>query len=172
MIISKLKTHFESSHIDADNHHNNVWLMAVTLTPFKVKDSGGHCSKTLSSNPPTHIIRVVLRTTDLNGTNHYVDGTDLYLIINEKERQLDFVWEDLWAEGPPIFHGGTVPDALRWVRELGEPFYVQLKDPFLTPEQRIALNGHDEDYIEPVHEQRNEKQDARPLTDDDFDGYF
>jgi hypothetical protein len=32
------------------------------------------------------------------------------------------------------------------VRELAEPFYLQLKDPFLTLEQRVALNGHDEDY--------------------------
>ncbi|TDF91707.1 hypothetical protein [Paenibacillus piri] len=79
------------------------------------------------------------------------------------------VREDLWIAGPPIFHGGTVPAALAWVRELADPFYIQLKDPFLKPEQRIALNGHDENYKLPSSQDKQKPSSPDP---GDFDKYF
>ncbi len=91
------------------------------------------------------------------------------MYVDEKNEKVEFAREDLWIDGPPIFHGGPVPDALTWVRKLAEPFYIQLKDPFLTPEQRIALNGHDEDYKLP--EAQDQKRPSSP-NPDDFDKYF
>ncbi|MCY9664894.1 hypothetical protein M5X11_07975 [Paenibacillus alginolyticus] len=72
-------------------------------------------------------------------------------------------------DGPPIFHGGSIPAVLAWVRELAEPFYLQLKDPFLTTEQRIALNGHDEDYVLP--EEQKESPSPKVINPDDFDNW-
>ncbi|WP_339279083.1 hypothetical protein NYE40_23835 [Paenibacillus sp. FSL W8-1187] len=145
----------------------NVWVMAVAAVPFSEKH--------LDSPPtrkymPTHTVRLVLRTTDEAGTNVYVDGTDLYVRMDNTTETAELVREDLWEEGSPIFHGGPVSDSLRWVRELAEPFYLQLEDPFLTPEQRIALNGHDENYLEPAPEQRDELNETKQLTGDDFGG--
>jgi len=167
VILPILKNRFEFNGLEA-TYHQNVWIMALSTITYDTKRV---TLLPVNEEAPTHIIRLVLRATDETGTNDYVDGTDIYMKI-DNAKTMQFVWEDLWAEGPPIFHGGTVPDALRWVRELAEPFYIQLKDPFLTPDQRIALNGHPEDYIEPTHEQRNEKSDTKLLTEGDFDGLF
>lgn len=170
VILATLRSQFEINGL-LGVHQQNIWIMALAAIPFDEKQ----VTPILGNEEPsthTHTIRLVLRTTDESGTNDYVDGTDVYIRMDNENKNVNLVWEDLWAEGPPIFHGGTIPDALRWVRELAEPFYVQLKDPFLTPEQRIALNGHDEDYIEPTHEQRNDERTAKHLTDDDFDGLF
>ncbi|THF82108.1 hypothetical protein [Cohnella fermenti] len=148
----------------------NIWIMTAAIAPFNWNHVPSINDESII---PTHTIRVVLRTTDRQaGSNDYVDGTDVFVIMDEVNQTVKFACEDLWAEGPPIFHGGTIPDALRWVRDLAEPFYVQLKDPFLMPEQRIALNGHDEDYLEPAHKQLGETNSARHLTNDDFDGLF
>lgn len=51
---------------------------------------------------------------------------------------------------PNVVMPSVMPSERRkFIVELAEPFYVQLKDPVLMPEQRIAMNGHDEDYMEP-----------------------
>lgn len=92
------------------------------------------------------------------------------MIVDEEKQTAEFVWEDLWIDGPPVFHGGAVPDALKWVRELAEPFYIQLKDPFLKPEQRIALNGHDEDYELP--EVQEESTSPKDINLDDIDKWI
>lgn len=81
---------------------------------------------------PTHQVRVVLRTADVqSGPNPYVDGTDLFLAIDEKQQTAEFVWEDETLGDAPLFHGGEVPSALTWARELEEPFYFQYNAPFL-----------------------------------------
>lgn len=187
--IKKLIEEFNTNDL-INSAQQNVWVMAAAaipfaetpktalLLPYALPGSSNYRGKEdddirhsyLDIGTPTHIVRVVLRTTDQNGTCDYVDGTDLFMIVNEEKQTAEFIWEDLWIEGPPIFHGGTVPDALVWVRELAEPFYLQLKDPFLTPEQRIALNGHDEDYKLP--EVQIEPATPKALNDDDFDNWF
>lgn len=89
----------------------------------------------ISDQKPTHRVRVVLRTTDTQaGTNPYVDGSDFLLAVDEQQQTADFVWEDESFGDAPLFHGGDVPSALLWVKELGEPFHVQLEDSFLTRE--------------------------------------
>ncbi|MFB9279394.1 hypothetical protein [Cohnella cellulosilytica] len=168
-ILTCLKLKFEHQDLCQTNQQN-VWIMVATVVPFTTKQI--EIALTVEE-VPTHTVRLVLRTTDEVGTNDYVDGTDVFIRVDNQNKIAELVWEDLWAEGPPIFHGGTIPDALRWVRELAEPFYVELKDPFLTTEQRSALNVHNEDYIiEPAHEPRKEKRETRLLTDEDFDGLF
>jgi hypothetical protein len=129
----------------AGAREQNVWIMAASIAHY----SEFHLPITINTgtNSPTHTVRIVLRTTDEDGTNDYVDGTDIFVTIDEETQIATFEWEDLWIEGPPIFHGGTVLDALKWLRQLNEPFHTQIKDPFLSPDQRISLNGHDEDYL-------------------------
>ncbi|MGW8958772.1 hypothetical protein [Paenibacillus sp. NPDC055715] len=168
VILPTLKNRFEINDLRGA-YQQNVWIMALAIMPYVEKYVTPIPG---DEEPPTLTIRLFLCTTDEAGTNEYVDGTDIYVRIDSGTRTPEFVWEDLWAEEPPIFHGGAVPDTLRWVRELAEPFYVQLKDPFLTPEQRIALNGHDEDYMKSAQEQPTKKDDAKHLTNDDFDGLF
>lgn len=68
------------------------------------------------------------------GTSPCVDGTDVFLVANVEEQIADFIWEEDWAEGPPKFHGGTMLDAMAWVKQLTEPYYIQYKDPFLILE--------------------------------------
>jgi hypothetical protein len=103
--------------------------MAATTVPF----AHAHVANDPTSEElPTHTVRLVLRTTDEDGTNDYVDGTDLFVWVDDHTGEAHFVLEDLWTEGPPIFHGGTIPDALRWIHELGEPFHLQLEDPFIA----------------------------------------
>lgn len=168
VILPTLRNRFEINGL-AGAYQQNVWIMALAVVSYGTK----HIPIiSVSKDLPTHTIRLVLRTTDEAGTNDYVDGTDVYIRLDSVRKTAEFVWEGLWAEVHPLFHGGTVPDALRWVRELAEPFYVQHKDPFLTSEQRVAMNGHDEDYAEYTHEQRREKTGVNHLTDDDFDGIF
>ncbi|WP_340005843.1 hypothetical protein MHH52_28520 [Paenibacillus sp. FSL K6-0276] len=106
--------------------------MAASLAPY----SEFHHPSTIDTSicVPTHTVRIILRTTDEDGANDYVDGTDIFININEATQETKLMWEDLWIEGPPIFDGGTIPDALKWINELAEPFYTQFKDPFLFPD--------------------------------------
>lgn len=159
LLLQLLKEEFQYNDF-AQSNRDNCWIMAAALSLY-------NGTPTPNGDKPTHIVRLVLRTTDETGTNDYVDGTDVYVRIDQENQIADFVWEDLWAEGPPIFHGGTIPDALCWVRELAEPFYIQLKDPFLTTEQRIALNVHDKDFTEPQF--KDDQKEDRCMIDDELD---
>jgi hypothetical protein len=129
--IKKLIEEFNVCGLNESNHQN-VWVMAAAaipfaetpktapLLPYALLGSNNYRGKEdddirrsyLDIGTPTHIVRVVLRTTDQNGTSDYVDGTDLFMIVNEEKQTAEFIWEDLWIEGPPILHGGTVTDAL------------------------------------------------------------
>lgn len=145
-LLELLRNQFHFNDLDGATAQN-VWIMAASIAPY----SELHLPTTVEADSvtPTHTVRIVLRTTDKDGTNDYVDGTDIFVLINEETQIATLMWEDLWIEGPPIFHGGMISDALKWMHDLGQPFYTQFKDPFLTSEQRIALNGHDEDYLIP-----------------------
>lgn len=189
LLFERLNEEFTLNELEG-SQQQNIWIMTVSaipfsetpetlhLLPYSLPGSSDYRGKEdddirrayMDVGKPTHIVRIVLRTTDPHGTCDYVDGTDLFMIVNEENQTAEFVWEDLWIEGPPIFHGGTVPAALAWVRELDEPFYLQLKDPFLTPKQRIALNGHDEDYKLP--ELQKESNSPKTVNADEFEKWF
>jgi hypothetical protein len=135
LVLKKLKKTFDrDENVTADNNGTNVWVMLVAAEPF---------SDLLEKIPPyqlfgqkpTHRVRVVLRTTDAQtGTNPYVDGSDFFLAVDEQQQMADFVWEDESFGEAPLFHGGDVASAVRWVKELGEPFHCQYSDPFLPTE--------------------------------------
>lgn len=135
LVLRKLKETFErNENIIVDSNGTNVWIMLVAAEPFSdllVEN----LSYPLIDQKPTHRARVVLRTTDAQtGTNPYVDGSDFFLVVDEQQQTADFVWEDESIGNAPLFHGGDVASALRWVKELGEPFHFQLEDPFLPCE--------------------------------------
>lgn len=189
LITNRLNQEFTFSDLNV-MPQQNVWVMAAAavhfeeipqtsaLLPYALPGSSNYRGKEdddirqayMSIGTPTHIVRVVLRTTDQHGTSDYVDGTDLFMVVDEEKQTAEFVWEDLWIDGPPIFHGGTVSAALAWVRELAEPFYLQLKDPFLTPEQRVAINGHDEDHKLP--EDQKESTSPKDINPEDIDNWI
>ncbi|EFM09532.1 hypothetical protein PaecuDRAFT_3579 [Paenibacillus curdlanolyticus YK9] len=124
-----------------ESYQQNVWVMAASVAPYLLSPYPHDVSN--RSPIPTHTLRVVLRTTDEFGTNPYVDGTEIYLNVDEETNTAGLVWVDLWEEGSPIFHGGTIVDALKWVRGLNEPFYIQLEDPFITPVQHFFIDNND-----------------------------
>jgi len=160
LILQKLQDTFdEDGNILEDPHSSgNVWLMLAAIIPFGDKEEMRPLlpygvqlpSKSSNDTIPTHIARVVLRTSDAQqGTNEYVDGTDFCFVVDETNQAADFVWEEESFGDAPKFHGGDIQSAIEWLRAVGDPVYRQFKDPFLMPEQRIALNGHDEDFITP-----------------------
>lgn len=171
-LLELLQNQFHLNDLNGDIAQN-IWIMAASIAPY----SELHHTTTANAgvDTPTHTVRIVLRTTDEDGTNDYVDGTDIFISIDEDSQAITLMWEDLWIEGPPIFHGGTIPDALKWMHELAEPFLTQFKDPFLSSDQRIALNGHDDDYLLPdLPKQPEKEKDSIPLelTPEDFKNLF
>ncbi|TXK75426.1 hypothetical protein [Paenibacillus sp. N3.4] len=146
LTIQKLKETFNhNGNILTDPNGTNVWLMAVSAITFT--DCPFDPPLPVPDNhPPTHQVRIVLRTTDSqSGTNPYVDGSDFFFHVDEPNQNAEFVWEDESFAESPHFHGGDIPSAITWVKSLTEPLlYLCLKDPFLTAEQLISLNGHEE----------------------------
>ena len=189
LIINRLASEYAFKNLNGPNRQN-VWIMAAAaipfaetpktapLLPYALPGSSNYRGKEdddirrayMDVGMPTHIVRIVLRTTDQNSTSDYVDGTDLFMVVDENKQTAEFIWEDLWIDGPPVFHGGTVPAALAWVRELAEPFYLQLKDPFLTPMQQVAQNGHDSDYKLP--EVQEDSTSPKDINLDDIDKWI
>lgn len=128
LILDKVRKEFERScNMTNDQEENNVWVMALAVIPIAEANE-----LELIVPNATHVVRVVLRTANRQqGSNEYVDGTDIFIILDNVNQTVESVGEELWANGPPIFHGGTVSAALEWVHQLAEPFYIQLKDPSL-----------------------------------------
>jgi len=135
LILRKLKETFDRNEVVTTNiNGTNVWVMLVTAEPFSDLQVE-NLSFPLTEQMPTHSARVVLRTTDAQtGTNPYVDGSDFFLAVDEKQQTADFVWEDESFGEAPLFHGGDVASAVRWVKELGELLHCQYNDPFLPTE--------------------------------------
>lgn len=153
LIIDRLKAEFEQNQLkpDSTEYDTNVWVLAAAAIPFEENiensdflpynlkgveyyDENNDIPAReyyLSQGTPTHIARVVLGMSSTAGISPYVDGTDVYLVVDEERQAADFLWEEVWAEGAPKFHGGTIPDALKWVRQMTAPFYIQKDDPFL-----------------------------------------
>jgi hypothetical protein len=132
LIVRKLKETFDREGID-DADGANVWVMAAAAKPFQQGEENEPARKP-SSQKPTHRVRVVLRTTDAQiGTNPYVDGSDFFLAVDEKQQTAEFVWEDESFADAPLLHGSEVLTAIRWTTELAESLLcVRLEDPFST----------------------------------------
>lgn len=94
VILSTLRNRFEINDLQGA-YQQNVWIIALAIIPYierHVMPLPGDVE------PPTHTMRLVLRTTDEAGTNVYVDGTYIYIGIDSATKTAEFVWEDLWAE--------------------------------------------------------------------------
>lgn len=152
LIIDKIKAEFEHNELklNSTEFDTNVWVLAVATVPFEEeiensaflpynlrgaeyyeeeKDSSAR-DYNLSRVIPTHLVRVVLGMSSSFGPSMYVDGTDVYLTVNTENQTAEFVWEEVWVETAPKFQGGTVSDALKWIKQMVEPHYIQLTDPF------------------------------------------
>jgi hypothetical protein len=158
---------------DPDSY-GNIWIMALAITHYShnLKESLPACLDESQILHPgqAFLIRVVLRTTTLQGSNVYVDGTTLCITLDSQVDKVEILMEDEVFSDAPEFQGGTIASAIKWVTDLTEPCYLQFKDPYITPQQRIALNGHDNDYILPEPELKLPSPVS--ATDDDFDKWF
>ncbi|MEF2243823.1 hypothetical protein [Paenibacillus sp. IITD108] len=145
LILERLKEEFERNGYNPAQQmfDDNVWVMTAAVIPFEeeleVADLLPYSLEDvtlresyLNQGKPTHIVRVVLRTNGSYGLCEYVDGTDVYFSVDRKKQKADcLVWSDTWVEGPPKFEGGSVESSLSWVRRMGEPFIIFVKDPFI-----------------------------------------
>lgn len=146
LILKRLKELFEQDETDLgpENGGDNIWLMLVSarrftpdtltaLLPAYARDlhfDSDPFSRSLL--PPTHLVRLVLRTNNLiDGPNEYTDGNTYCFRVNRELEQAEFLWEDEAFNDTPIFQGGDLPSAIHWVSELAAPFHVQYEDPFL-----------------------------------------
>jgi hypothetical protein len=154
LILEQLREEFEHNGRSPNTQYSdaNIWVMTVAVlpfsedsiaapflpyTPFSVLDQDLNSEDIkkrqyyIQDGFPTHIVRLVLRTSYPSGVSEYVDGTDIYMTVNQEEQFADSrIWCDTWIDGPPKYHGGTIPDAMSWIRLMYNPFYIQLKDPF------------------------------------------
>jgi hypothetical protein len=160
--------------INDSQSYGNIWIMALSIIPYShnLKEYLPACLEESQLFIPEQafLIRVVLRTTTQQGSNIYVDGTTLCLAMENGTEKIGILKEEAVFSDAPEFQGGPIPNAIKWITDLLEPCYLQFKDPFLTPEQRIALNGHDEDYILP--EPKSKPLNPQQAPDDDFDKWF
>jgi hypothetical protein len=154
--------------------YGNIWIMALSIVRYSpyLKEYLPAClDKSQILNPEqAFLIRVVLRTTTLQGSNIYVDGTTLCLAMESGTGKIEILMEEAIFSDAPEFQGGPIPNAIKWITDLSEPCYLQFKDPFLTLEQRIALNGHDEDYKLPQTDEKPSSPDH--FKPDDFDKWL
>ncbi|OME60875.1 hypothetical protein BSK59_05510 [Paenibacillus odorifer] len=170
LIADKLRTLFDRNEHILKNKTSgsNIWLALASALPI-TEDTptnlfpdyalpftfeGDLFSPTVQ---PTHIVRAILRTTDpATGTNEYVDGNTFLFRVNESTDHAELLYEEEAFGDAPGFEGGSISDAYLWIHELAKPFYVRLKDPFLSSEQRLRLNGHDQDESLPNLSQQPE----------------
>ncbi|MEK3900059.1 hypothetical protein [Paenibacillus sp. FSL R7-0179] len=187
LIANKLRNLFERNDLNPESQSgSNVWVaLAATLsinekTPANIIPDYAQPftfnSDPFSQSNQPHIVRAVLRTTDPDtGTNDYVDGNTFLFRVNEATDHAELMYEEDAFVDTPDFQGGNVPDAYRWVCELAKPFYIRLKDPFLTSAQRTLLNGHDQDEPIPdltVTPATPPSSDTIELSPEDFEGLF
>ncbi|MEK3719241.1 hypothetical protein [Paenibacillus sp. FSL H8-0034] len=158
---------------DPDSY-GNIWIMVLSIIPYahNLKEYLPACLDESQIRHPEQafLIRVVLRTTTLQGSNVYVDGTTLCLSLDSGTEKIEILMEEAAFSDAPKFHGGPIPSAIQWVIQLSEPCCLQFEDPFLTQEQRIALNGQDGDYK--LTEEQQEVLPSKTAISDDFDKWF
>ncbi|ADO54220.1 hypothetical protein [Paenibacillus polymyxa] len=144
-ILNKLKEviEYNGDVVNNPESYGNTWIMALAVRPFthNQKQLLPACLEEHEVLHPEQafFVRMIIRTTHRNGTNRYVDGTNLCVTIDQDTGIVDIAKEDEALSDSPVFHGGEIADALRWVNELADPYYIALEDPFLTPEQRLLF---------------------------------
>lgn len=133
-----------------DPSWSDQWVMSVSIAPYNpevhvpwfvswAEDSEeiAEANQQLidmanSQGLPTHMARVVFRTR-WDYTLELVDGSELYLQVDESTGTVRSVWDSIWDGNQPDYYGGPIPEARKWVDELpgstGE-FYVQLDYPW------------------------------------------
>jgi len=142
LIVQKLKETFDRKGA-VPNEGSNVWVMTVAAKPFQEGVENG-LSQEPGSRKPTHLVRVVLRTSDAQETNPYVDGSDFFLEVDEQRQTAEFVWEEESFADAPLLHGSEVLTAIKWTSELDETLLcVRLEDPFRAKSTR-AQPGDEE----------------------------
>lgn len=145
LILKRLKELFEQDETDLgpENGGDNIWLMLVSVCPFTPGMAAellpayardlpfDSDSSSQSLLPPTHLVRLVLRTNNLiDGPNEYTDGNTYCFRVNRELEQAELLWEDEAFNDTPFFQGGDLTSAVQWVNELAVPCYVQYNDPF------------------------------------------
>jgi hypothetical protein len=139
----------------------NVWVMAVSvisfaeneqtadLLPYRLDDADER-NRYMQMGVPTHIAKVVCRTTGHHGTDNFMDGTIVYFIVEEQEQIATCgIWDETWNDGNPVLHGGSMTSAFRWLTKLPmEIIQLQMKDPYLSLEQLESLNLNKNDFLQ------------------------
>lgn|GEM_PF-3604077 len=90
-LLQFLKEHFCVNDL-AGSGNQNIWIMVAAVTSHP--EAPLQTSLATKDNP-THIVRTVLRTTDGDGMNPYVDGTDIFIIMNDETQTVTFAREEL-----------------------------------------------------------------------------
>jgi hypothetical protein len=102
---------------DPDSY-GNIWIMALSITPYShnLKESLPACLNESQILHPEQafLIRVVLRTTTLQGSNIYVDGTTLCLTMERGTEKIEILMEEAVFSDAPEFQGGTIPNAIKF----------------------------------------------------------
>lgn len=146
LILRTLKQLFEQddTELDPDDYRCDIWLMLVSIRSY-TSITPNHFLPSYARNqffdndpffqaplPPTHVVRVVLRTNDLiDGPNDYMDGNNYCFRVNRVLEKAELLWEDEAFNDTPFFQGGDLTSAVHWVNELAVPCHVQYDDPFL-----------------------------------------
>jgi hypothetical protein len=117
----------------------NVWVMVVTARPYQRGEE-----KEFAQQPdkmtPTHRVRFVLRTTDNNTPNPYVDGSDFYLAIDEQHQSAEFVWEEDSFGDAPLLHGSEILTAIHWASELSDTLLsFRIENPFQVSAEVLPI---------------------------------
>lgn len=147
LILKVLKELFEQddTKLGPENSGCNIWLMLVSIRSY-IAETPTHFLPSYAQNqtfdcdpfsqgplPPTHVVRLVLRTNNLvDGPNEYTDGNSYCFRVNRELGQAELLWEDEAFNDTPFFLGGDIPSAINWVNELAAPCHVQYDDPFLN----------------------------------------
>jgi hypothetical protein len=109
-IVSILKQELEYR----DDYSYAQWLMGVSIK--KSEPEMGVLER------PEYIARTVVKTS----TSPYVDGMDIRFTVTDNGVEID----PLFYENTPEFQGGEERDAINWMHELEEIFYIQSANPY------------------------------------------
>ncbi|MGQ3479717.1 hypothetical protein [Paenibacillus sp. TY11] len=126
-ISNKLKEAIEYNGdiVNNPNSYRTTWIMALSIRPF-THDQKQFLPACLDEHEAAW-------DTQIRGWYESVcDDRPEY-------SNCRIIKEDKVLSDSPVFHGGEITDALRWVNELADPCYIALEDPLLTPEQRILF---------------------------------
>lgn len=105
-ILEILKEELEYN--DQENQYSQ-WILGISIGKSNTKD--------------IYTARVVVKTSE----SIYVDGMDIIFKVVDEKVQID----PNYYENTPECQGGTIKDSIRWLRENGKIYYLQLENPHL-----------------------------------------